>query len=54
MSNSQRDTHVRAFKDSATFLVAVGFAVVLCIGCCTLILLIPTGSINVDTVYQGF
>ena len=34
--------------------LALGIAIALCIVCCTLILMIPTESINVDTVYQGF
>jgi hypothetical protein len=43
-----------ASKRDRYFRVALGVAIVLCIACCTLILLIPTESINVDTVYQGF
>lgn len=39
---------------SSIFLLTVALAVALCIACCTLILLIPTESISVDTVYQGF
>ena len=34
--------------------LVLGLAVVLCIACCGLILLIPTESTNVETVYQGF
>lgn len=36
------------------FLAALTLAVFLSIVCCTFILLIPTASINVDTVYEGF
>jgi hypothetical protein len=54
MSNLPQDTKVTPQDKSIVFRVAVGVAVALCIICCTLILLIPTESINVDTVYQGF
>jgi hypothetical protein len=40
--------------ESGVFLGLVGLAVVLCIVCCVLILLIPTQSTSVDTVYRGF
>lgn len=40
-------------KDSVLAALKVA-AVVLCVICCTLILLIPTTSLAVDTVYQGF
>jgi hypothetical protein len=54
MSNSLQDKGVAAPEESRIFRAAVGFAVVLCIACCALILLIPTASTSVDTVYQGF
>jgi hypothetical protein len=41
-------------KRNAGMTIAVGLAVVLCVGCCALLLLIPTASTSVDTVYQGF
>jgi hypothetical protein len=45
---------VQAPDAGSSFRMLVGVAIVLCIVCCALILLIPTESINVDTVYQGF
>lgn len=33
---------------------AISLAVVLCVAACVLIVLIPTTSITVDSVYQGF
>ena len=39
---------------NVSFFVMLTFAVFLSIVCCALILLIPTSSINVDTVYEGF
>jgi hypothetical protein len=36
------------------FHAAVGLAIVLCLASCTLFLLVPTQSISVDTVYEGF
>ena len=54
MTDSSRNTGVHVPNKSALFFVAVGVAVALCITCCTLILSIPTESITVDTVYQGF
>ena len=36
------------------FYASVALAVILSIICCTFFLLIPTQSINVDTVYEGF
>jgi hypothetical protein len=36
------------------FLAALTLAVLLSIACCAFILLIPTASINVNTVYEGF
>lgn len=53
MSSSQQDASAQASK-SGIFLATVSIAVVLSIACCTLILLVPTESITVDTVYQGF
>lgn len=41
-------------KASGVETALIAFVVVLCIACCTLILLIPTSSLNVNTVYQGF
>ena len=41
-------------KKDLCFRFALAVAVVFCLGCCTLFLMIPTESINVDTVYQGF
>ena len=49
----QQDKRV-APEGGRIFLAAVGLAVALCIVCCVLILLVPTQSISVDTVYQGF
>jgi hypothetical protein len=54
MSNLHDTTTVTATREGRIFLAVVGLAVVLCFLCCTLILLVPTESINVDTVYQGF
>jgi len=54
MSNSRQNTSATAVGESGIFLAIVGLAVVLSLVCCTLILLIPTESISVDTVYQGF
>jgi hypothetical protein len=53
MSNLQQKTSAQA-PTSGVFLAAVSLAVVLSIVCCALILLVPTASITVDTVYQGF
>ncbi len=53
MIDSGKDK-LTAPENSRTFLAAVGVAVALCLVCCGLILLIPTQSISVDTVYQGF
>lgn len=54
MSSTPRGDNVANLEKSRLHSVAVVLAVVLCIVCCTLFLLIPTASINVDTVYQGF
>jgi hypothetical protein len=40
--------------ERAVFPYMLCLAVVLCVVCCALILLIPTQSISVDTVYKGF
>ena len=54
MNNSPQHPGVTLTQENGIFRLLVGLAVVLCIVCCTLILLVPTESINVDTVYQGF
>ncbi len=54
MSIPQMDAPKTAPGESPVFRAAVGVAIVLCLVCCALILLIPTQSISVDTVYQGF
>jgi hypothetical protein len=54
MSNLQPKITVAILYESGMFLAALGIAVGLCIVCCALILSVPTESINVDTVYQGF
>ena len=54
MSNRQQNKPVEPQGRSGIFLAVVGLAVVLSVICCALILLVPTESINVDTVYQGF
>jgi hypothetical protein len=54
MSDQRQVQTVAVARDNGIFLAAVGLAVVLCIACCSLFLLIPTQSINVDSVYQGF
>jgi hypothetical protein len=54
MNNAPWAKDVAAPKESRLFLAAVGLAVVLSLVCCALILLIPTESTSVDTVYQGF
>jgi hypothetical protein len=54
MSNPQKNRTAAAPETGSIFLAAVGLAVVLCLVASTLILLIPTQSINVDSVYQGF
>jgi hypothetical protein len=54
INSAQQNESLVAQKRSGIFRFAVGLAVVLCIICCVLILLVPTESINVDTVYQGF
>lgn len=41
-------------RESRFFLSAVWVAVLLCLISCALILLIPTQSTSVDTVYRGF
>ncbi len=40
--------------EDGLFVGLLGLAVVLCVLCCVLILLIPTQSTSVDTVYRGF
>jgi hypothetical protein len=54
MSNSPQNPSVTLIQEHGIFRLLVSLAVVLCIACCMLILLVPTESINVDTVYQGF
>jgi hypothetical protein len=54
MSSMQQTEIAQTTKERGSLLVAVSIAVALSIACCTLILLIPTESITVDTVYQGF
>jgi hypothetical protein len=54
MSDSLREKHAAASEESGLSRAGLCVAVVLCIVCCALILLIPSQSINVDTVYQGF
>lgn len=54
MSNLQQNAIAQPSKESGISLAAITVAVVLSIVCCTLVLLIPTESITVDTVYQGF
>jgi hypothetical protein len=54
MNNSERKQTIQLSDKSGTIPYMIGFAVILSILCCALILLIPTQSINVDTVYQGF
>ncbi len=44
----------RKANSKASERLLVVLAVVLCILCCSLFLSIPTESISVDTVYQGF
>lgn len=53
ISNSQSEKATPE-KRNAGMTIAVGLAVVLSIACCALLLLIPTASTSVDTVYQGF
>jgi hypothetical protein len=53
MSNTEK-VGSTAPGESGVFVALVGLAVVLCVICCALILLIPTQSISVDTVYRGF
>jgi hypothetical protein len=54
MSSSDQAKSHEAHEQNGVFVTAVGLAIALCILCCGLILLIPTQSITVDTVYQGF
>lgn len=54
MSRMQQAEAVEAPKTGGIFRLAVGLAIVLCIACCALMLLVPTASTSVDTVYQGF
>jgi hypothetical protein len=54
MSNSPQEQKAPAQQRSGVPPVVVALAVVLCIASCTFLLLIPTASIDVDTVYQGF
>ncbi len=54
MSSSHPTTDHEVPGKSGLFAAALGVAIALCIVCCALILLIPTQSISVDTVYQGF
>jgi hypothetical protein len=54
MSSVPHDKNQSAAQTSRVSRVAISLAVALCIACCALILLIPTASTNVDTVYQGF
>ena len=54
MINTKQAEDVAALQGTGMFPVAVGLAVLLCIVCCAMILLLPTASINVDTVYHGF
>jgi hypothetical protein len=53
ISNSQSEKAAPE-KRNAAMTIAVGLAVVLCVAGCALLLLIPTASTTVDTVYQGF
>jgi hypothetical protein len=39
---------------SLVFVAGVGLAIILCVLSCSLLLFIPTQSISVDTVYEGF
>jgi hypothetical protein len=52
--NMSNPPSVQTPKAGSSLRMLVGIATVLCIVCCTLILLIPTESINMDPVYQGF
>ena len=54
MNSFQQNASATTSGKRAAFLAGVSIAVALAIACCTLILLIPTESITVDTVYQGF
>jgi hypothetical protein len=54
MSSSYPAKSHEAPEENGVFVAAIGLAIALCIVCCALILLIPTQSISVDTVYQGF
>lgn len=54
MSNIRQNKPAEPIGRDGIFLTAVTLAVVLSVICCALILLVPTESINVDTVYQGF
>ena len=54
MSNTHWEKETSAPARNVFFLAALALAVFLSIACCAFILLIPTSSINVDTVYEGF
>jgi predicted Co/Zn/Cd cation transporter (cation efflux family) len=55
MTNFQENAVAIDSKESdRLFAVAVAVAIVLSILCCTFSLLVPTASITVDSVYQGF
>jgi hypothetical protein len=54
MNSFQQDASAATSGKRVIFLAAVSIAIALSIICCTLVLLVPTASITVDTVYQGF
>ena len=54
MSSGATDTEFTSQKRSLSFRLAVLVAVVLSLASWTLMLIIPTASINVDTIYEGF
>jgi hypothetical protein len=54
MSNGQSKQQSTTQASRRALHLGIAFAVLLSLASWTLILLIPTSSINVDTVYEGF
>lgn len=54
MTSNQPAAADKSAKKDTLFAGLQVAAVVLCVLCCIVILLIPTTSLAVDTVYQGF
>ncbi len=54
MNNLSQKSESVAHRESRFFLGVVCVVILLCIISCALILLIPSQSTSVDTVYRGF